>query len=150
SYAAGTGVTTLSQLTLSGSTVNGNTAVSGGGILCVLCTLTTSNNNVIGNLSSNLDGAGLDMVGDASTASITRSTFTSNTGAAQGGAISVPDGAGAVTIDRTRILGNGATSGSGIYNDAATVTATNNWWGCNNAPGMTTASGCTTAVDTVA
>jgi len=63
--------------------------------------------------------------------------------------LALPTGTGSATITRARILSNGASLNSGIFTNAASVTATNNWWGCNFGPGATGA-GCTAAADDVA
>jgi predicted outer membrane repeat protein len=87
------------------------------------------------------------------TTTISGSTFTGNSAlddasdsGAQGGAIHAD---GDMTISNSRIVGNSSADGlgSGLYasNVAGfTVTATDNWWGCNGGPG---ASGCDTADD---
>ena len=148
SFNAATGATTPAVLTLSNTTVSGNTGSNGGGVVCVLCQLLVSNTTFTGNTSSSGDGAGVTVYGNASTATINGGTFTGNTGAARGGAFAMPVGTGTIGITRARILSNGASTASGIFDNAASVTATNNWWGCNFGPGAGGA-GCTTAADAV-
>src|SRR5207247_3265439 len=46
------------------------------------------------------------------------------------------------------ILSNSATPASGIFDNVGTVTATNNWWGCNFGPGAGGA-GCVGTPNTV-
>ena len=130
--------------TVSSSTFSNNTAgTSGGGIFY-------SNNPSGGNLSvtnstftndqaTSQGGGGIfSAPGDGNSASVTGSTFTGNNGGPQGGAVS---GALGLTIAFSRITGNTATSGSGVFEaggDTADVfTGTNNWWGCNGGPGTT-------------
>jgi hypothetical protein len=108
-------------------------------------------------------GGALNLFGENPTITITDSTFTNNTtlSTSQGGAIYYrPTTSGSLTIDKStlsgnssgfggsiyaesfpvtisnsRIVGNTATySGSGIYVWTATVTSTNNWWGCSTGP----------------
>lgn len=82
---------------------------------------------------------------------ITTSNFTNNNAMQYGGAISVvgsSSGNDVVTVQYSRFHGNTATSGGGgiaagyIGGSYSTVTATNNWWGCN---GAGTGTGCDTA-----
>jgi len=63
---------------------------------------------------------------------------------AGGGAVAVGNAAGTVRVEYSRLVGNTAGSGSGLHKDNydGTVTAVNNWWGCNAGPG---GSGCDTA-----
>src|SRR5262245_1420058 len=101
SYAAATGIPTFTHLTLTNSQVLNNTGSNGGGIACVLCTLTLNGSTLDANSASATDGGGVMMVGTASSLAISQSTVTSNTSASKGGGISVPFGAGTVTIDRS-------------------------------------------------
>jgi predicted outer membrane repeat protein len=78
--------------------------------------------------------------------SITGSTFANNTAAqagssgGQGGAIMF--GAGNLTLNFNRIVGNHAAGGgTGIYGGGGAADATKNWWGCNAGPGS---AGCDT------
>ena len=61
------------------------------------------------------------------------------------GGIAAGNLGGTTTIVSSRIVGNTASSGSGMHKDLnnGTVTAINNWWGCNAGPGGT---GCDTAI----
>ena len=135
--------TTLARLTLSNSTVSGNTGLNGGGIVCVLCALTVSNSTINGNVADGTDGGGIDMVGNGSTLSILSSNLHSNAVGAggRGGALSVPFGNGLATLSRSRIVSNTATTGAAISGTGAVITATNNWWGCSFGPG-TGGTGC--------
>src|SRR5262245_12962398 len=142
SYDAGTGLATLSGLTLANnSRVVNNTGSNGGGIACVLCTLTITGSTVGANTAAASDGGGVMVVGDKSSFSIVSSDVTGNGSAVEGGGISVPFCTSTSTIDRSRIAANTAPAGSAIYNAIAAITATNNWWGCNSGPGAQ-GSGC--------
>jgi CSLREA domain-containing protein len=141
SYNAGTGAIALAVLTLNNTTVKGNTGSNGGGIICVLCGLITSNATISGNVSASGDGGGLTVVGNGSAASISGSSLTGNSGALRGGAIAMPDGAATVAMTRSRILSNSGTIGGAIFNNLGTVNAVNDWWGCNYGPG-TAGAGC--------
>ena len=122
---------------------------SGGNMTVTNCTFT-------GNISQNGGGGAIySVMGEGDTTTISGSTFTGNSalddasdGGAQGGAIHAD---GDMTVSNSRITGNtdgdGSSFGTGLYasNSAGfTVTATDNWWGCNGGPG---ASGCDTADD---
>ncbi len=82
--------------------------------------------------------------------SISGAVFSGNTAApagasgGQGGALMV--GAGNLTVQYSRIVGNQAAGGgSGIYHGGSgAVDATHNWWGCSGGPG---AIGCDTAAN---
>ena len=147
-----TGTATLASLSLNNSTVSNNTASNGGGIVCVLCALTIANSTIAGNTANLGDGGGIQLTGNSSTGSVTSSTMTLNTvsgGGARGGALSVPVGTSTSTLSRTRIVSNTGTTGSGVFNIFATITATNNWWGCNFGPGAGGA-GCASTPNSVA
>jgi hypothetical protein len=145
-FDASSGTVTPAVLTLSNTTVSGNSGANGGGLVCVLCQLFASNAAFTGNTSAAGDGAGIMLVGDASTAQITSSAFTGNVGAARGGGLATSAGTPVVTVTRTRFASNGAPLGGGLFNNAASVTATNNWWGCNFGPGAG-GTGCTGTAD---
>ncbi|PYR71972.1 MAG: hypothetical protein DMF86_24845 [Acidobacteria bacterium] len=140
SFDAALGVAKLASLTLADSRVLSNTGSNGGGIVCVLCTLTSTGSTIAANTASASDGGGVMMVGDASSLSIVRSAVAGNSSAVEGGGVSVPFGASTAILDRSRIAANTAPSGSAIYSAVSTVTATKNWWGCNSGPGS--GSGC--------
>jgi CSLREA domain-containing protein len=151
SFAEGTGIATLSSLTLNNSTVSNNTGSNGGGIVCVLCALTISNSTISGNLADAGDGGGIDMVGNASILSMTSSALVNNTvsgGAIRGGGLSVPFGTGASTLTRNRIVSNTGTTGSALFTNLGAMAATNNWWGCNLGPGAG-GSGCVGTTNSV-
>ena len=70
---------------------------------------------------------------------ITKSTFTGNSAAANGGAIFFNDSAtqaavATLTMSYNRIAGNTAAAGSGLFHASGTATAERNWWGCNSGP----------------
>ncbi|MEO6238458.1 MAG: FG-GAP-like repeat-containing protein [Vicinamibacterales bacterium] len=138
SFNEATGIATPAGLTLSNTIVSGNTGAIGGGILCVLCTLTPTAATISGNVASGGDGGGIAMTGNSSTLSLLGGTISFNTvsgGGARGGALSVPAGASMSTLRLARIVSNSGTTGSAIYNNVATVNAPNDWWGCNFGPG---------------
>lgn len=153
------------SVTINTSTISNNSASSsGGGIANVPLggsqPFSMSNSIVTGN-TSNGNGAGSRAEGggfynnslNSGTVTVTESTFTGNTAVVApaggthigGGGLAFGGNNAAATLSFSRIFGNTATSGSGARkdNNAGTVTATNNWWGCSGGPGTT---GCDTAV----
>lgn len=148
-FDAATGTAMPAVLTLNNTTVSNNSGSNGGGLVCVLCQLQASNSAFSGNTSMAGDGAGIMLVGDASTAQITSSAFSGNGGATRGGGLATSAGTAIVGVTRTRFASNGAPTGGGIFNNVASVTATNNWWGCNFGPGNGGA-GCAGAADNAA
>jgi CSLREA domain-containing protein len=151
SFDGPTATATLAHLTLNGTTVSGNTAANGGGILCVLCALSISNSAISSNTADGGDGGGIDVVGDSSTLLMTNSTLAGNTvtgGSARGGGLSVPFGTSVSTLSLNRIANNTATVGSAVFNNIGTINGDNNWWGCNYGPG-TGGAGCSATPNTV-
>ena len=151
SFNAATGTATLASLTLNTVMVSNNIASNGGGILCVLCTLTASSTNITGNTANGAHGGGIQLTGNSSTASVIGSSITLNAvPAGSGGGMSVPAGTSASTISRSRIASNTSPGGgSGLFSTLATIDAANNWWGCNGGPGAVTA-GCAGLTNSVA
>lgn len=99
------------------------------------------NNHVTGSPGATFGGA---IYLNAGTLAIDHATFFGNSAdgqGAQGGGLYIDSGT--LNLKFSRFSQNVATNGgSGIYNhgsNAATTTATNNWWGCNDGP---TVSGC--------
>jgi hypothetical protein len=112
----GGGIQNNGTLTLSDSTVTGNTVGStsvsneGGGIANPGATaMTLIDDTVVGNSSSQY-GGGVDI--DAGTASITNTTITGNSGPQDGGGVDI-DTHGAVAFVNDTITGNSAASGNG-------------------------------------
>ncbi|MFD7320764.1 hypothetical protein ACFV9D_06680 [Streptomyces sp. NPDC059875] len=122
SLTPGRGIDNSGTLTLSRSTVSGNDAVFGGGILNNAgATLTLNRSTVSGNHGS--FGAGIHNTGG--TATLNRATVSGNTAESQGGGIN--NDSGTVALNRSTVTGNEANNfdtgdaGGGIYN-RATVT----------------------------
>src|SRR5262249_35277286 len=65
-----------------------------------------------------------------------KSTITSNTATGNGGGVQVDTSSNGnnFSIIYSRIAGNSATAGKGLNNVSGSVTATDNWWGCNLGP----------------
>jgi CSLREA domain-containing protein len=146
-----TGLSSLASLTLNNTTVSSNTGSIGGGIVCVLCTLTTTNATITGNAATSGDGGGITVTGNASTAAMFGGAIIVNTvsgGSARGGALSIPAGTSTVTVTRARIVSNTGTTGSAVFNNAAIFNGVNTWWGCNFGPGAG-GTGCAATANSV-
>src|SRR4051812_17037918 len=124
---------TVASLAVVGSVIDSNAGRSGGGVVCVLCTLSFSNTAVTLN-TADADGGGIDVLGNASTSAATSSRIAGNIAGVRGGGVATPYGTSVDTWTRSSIQGNQSVTGSGVFNNVATVTATNNWWGCNYGP----------------
>jgi LPXTG-site transpeptidase (sortase) family protein len=142
--------TTVGHLSISGSTFTNNIAAGIGGALATDShgagsTISIQNSIFTGNTATNSFGGALDLDGtDINTTpfSLTHLTITGNTAGISGGGIYV--GHSNVTMSKSLIVGNSASTGKGIHKsvDAAVATVTNNWWGCSTGPG---AAPCDTA-----
>ncbi|MDT7650665.1 MAG: large repetitive protein, partial [Pseudonocardiales bacterium] len=154
---AGTGITAGEALTVTNTTFSSNsatnsngTSVTNGGALdirglpstqAVITGSRFTDNSVVATTGGAV-GAAIRHEGGALT--VTGSTFTGN--AVSGGTLIPAGGAievttGTANLHFNRFLGNTATSGSAIHvgSGAGSVDATENWFGCNAAPGV---SGC--------
>jgi CSLREA domain-containing protein len=137
---------------VSGTTISGNTAASrGGGVSnsnLLASSLAINNDSALINnvsqgtaASTESRGGGIFILSGVvtNTTTLTEVTITGNqasTGTFQGGG-GIAAIVGTVNATFNRIAGNtaGTGGGSGIHNAGATVSATNNWWGCNAGPG---------------
>jgi CSLREA domain-containing protein len=121
------------------STISGNQAAFSGGGIYTNAGLTVDQGTVISNNTAGGDGGGLwsNVVSLPATQSVSLQyvTITGNTASGKGGGIEVDAGTVAegnnLSISYSRIAGNTASSGRNLNNIAASVTATNNWWGTN-------------------
>jgi predicted outer membrane repeat protein len=113
--------------------ISGNQAAGDGGGIYAGGGININALTVISNNTAGADGGGLWYNGYDETTTITKCTFTGNTATGNGGAIEVDTSntGNDLTLGFSRLAGNGASSGSNLYNAAGTVTATNNWWGTN-------------------
>jgi CSLREA domain-containing protein len=148
SFDPANGGMTIASLTAYSSVINNNLAGYGAGILCVLCSLSLNDTLLNINVADH-DGAGIDVLGDRSTTSGISSLLVSNLAYGRGGGIAAPFGASTNTWTRSSFAANQAVTGPAIFNSAASVSALNNWWGCNYGPGATGA-GCVSAANGVA
>ncbi len=115
---AGGGIYNLGTLTINNSTISGNTTIGGGGIYN-LGTLTISGSTISGNTASGFGGG----IFNRGTLTINNSTFSDNmAGSGLGGGIS---NTGTLTISGSTISGNSAGgNGGGIDNSAISGSAT--------------------------
>ena len=99
------------------------------------------------------EGGGLDIsILGAGTTTLKDVTITNNHANGESGNPSDPgtgggifNNLGTLNVSLSRITGNTAPTGSGLFRAAGTVTAENNWWGCDGFPG---AAGCDTVSGT--
>ena len=146
-YGFGGGICNAGNLTVSGSTLSGNSASTYGGGIYNAGNLTVSGSTLSGN-SATYGGGIANSTGDRSylgIATVTNSTLFNNSAILNGGGIfnfgtltvssstlsanSAPDGggiwnAGNLTVSSNTLSGNSATSGGGIDNNGGTVTVT--------------------------
>ncbi len=115
----GGGLYNMGTVTLTNSTLSGNSAVSGGGIAMTASgTLTLSNSTISGN--SALDGGGIASYG--AVLSITRSMLSNNSATNGAGIL---NSGGLLALTQSTLLHNSATSGGGGIFNTGTVTLTN-------------------------
>ena len=128
----GGAVVNVGTLTVTDSSFISNTAGHDGAALNNLNTLTVINCNFLNNSASHVAGGIMNWHG---TLNVTGSSFTGNTATTEGSAIS---NYGPANINFNRIVGNGNYQ---LYNsNSAVVNATNNWWGQNNGPVVSSTS----------
>jgi hypothetical protein len=116
----GGGIYNAGSLTIINSTVSGNTTINGGGIYNS-GTLTVTNSTVSGNAAGALGGG---IFNDA-TLTVSNSTVSGNSADYYGGGID-NNGLSTLTVSNSTFSGNStAGSGGGIYNSAGTLTLAN-------------------------
>ncbi|PZR73398.1 MAG: hypothetical protein DLM73_10815 [Chthoniobacterales bacterium] len=129
------GILNNGTVTITKSTISGNSADSGGGIRNN-GTLTITKSAISGNSATTSSGGGIINGG---TASIVNSTiFGNNSGSSAGG---IFNDRGTITITNSTISGNSATIGGGIVNDSGTVTITNSTISGNSAANVIAGAG---------
>ncbi len=152
-----------STLNVSDSTINDNTSNRAGGGIEVNATMTNtvtaelSNATLDGNMTGAAPGNGgaLHITGPA-TVSVSNSTVSNNTAAAQGGGL-WNSAVGVLNVSRSTISDNSVTGtdamqgGGGLYNDGGQLTASNSTVWRNRAAvgsGVLNAAGSTTLINT--
>ena len=109
-------------VTLSGMTITGGSATTGGGIRNVNGTLTVTDSTISGNAATmtglgQQGGGGIQVsstVGNSATLTVTNTTISGNSAGASGGGIWSSAG-NTLTVTNSTISGNSAPSGGGIY-----------------------------------
>ena len=130
-----------------GGTIANNQAPSDGGGIYTTDALTIDQGTVFSVNSSGRYGGGL-LNNATGTTTLINVTFLNNSATSAGGGIRNDSNASAVlNVSFSRIVGNTAPIGSGVSRLAGTLTADDNWWGCNYGPG-TTGTGCPVAPNT--
>ena len=114
----GGGIANRGTLTVTDSTISGNTAIGGGGIYNG-GTMTVTDSTISGNTATSAYGGGIY---NGYTMTVAYSTISANTASTYGGGIA--NFGGTMTVADSTISGNTATSGSGggIYNNSGTMT----------------------------
>ena len=124
----GGGIFNTGTLTVTNSTVSGNTGARSGFGIVNTGTLTVTNSTVSGNTGP-VFGYGIENTG---TLTVTNSTVSGNTGAESGFGI---HNTGTLTVTNSTVSGNtGANSGNGIVNLMGTLTVTNGTVSGNTGP----------------
>jgi CSLREA domain-containing protein len=125
----GGGIASEGTLTLTGSTISGNSASGDGGGILGGGTMTITNSTFSGNSASKL-GGGISSLGFSTVMTITNSTFSGNSTSQLGGGIA---NGGTMTIINSTFSGNSTSSaGGGIWNNG-TMTVTNSTISGNSA-----------------
>ena len=128
-------------INVSGSTFSGNTASSassGGGALDLYdfnvsaSVYNVSSSSFSSNSATNRSGGAI-IVKSGGPLTVTTSSFANNSAFSSGGAI-FSNGTTA-TVSYSRLVGNTAPTGSGIFRSSGLFTADNDWWGINTGPG---------------
>jgi CSLREA domain-containing protein len=125
------------QSAIHNSTFSSNQATKdGGGILTLQGILVDQGSVITGNTAGG-NGGGLWSNTINETTTVSQSTITSNTATGNGGGVEVDTSTNGnnLSMSYSRIVGNHAASGNGLNNVSGSVTATENWWGCNAGPG---------------
>jgi uncharacterized repeat protein (TIGR01451 family)/CSLREA domain-containing protein len=142
------------------STISNNTSESRGGGIKLESTPGPLNatidqrTRITGNTSSGTgagisEGGGVDISTNGGTTTLKDVTITNNhadnpaNSGGKGGGIFL--NLGTLNVSLSRIAGNTAPMGGGLFVAAGTVTAVNNWWGCDDFPNAT---GCDTVSGT--
>jgi len=125
--ANGGGIFSTGTLTVSNSTLSGNTAGQYGGGIFSEGTLTVSGSTLSGNKTPNSIGGGI-YIGNG-TATMSNSTLSGNSAVLGGGILN----SGTLTVSNSTLSGNSASAGGGIYNYGGTLTVSNSTLSGNSA-----------------
>jgi CSLREA domain-containing protein len=126
----GGGIYNAGILTLTNSTISGNTAIEAGGVYNNIGPLTITNSTFSGNSSTGGGSSGGGAVENNGTSSVTNSTFSGNSAVGWGGGIY---NNGTLTVSNNTFSGNSAMNGGGIAHLFGTLTVTNSTFSGNSA-----------------
>ncbi len=131
------GPTVGPQTVIQSSTISNNTAGSQGGGIFTTAGIQVTSDVISGNHAGST-GAGLFSNPLNETTQVSGTNITQNVAGGDGGGVQVDNSNGNVfKMSFSRIVGNTGVHGSGVNNISGAVTATDNWWGCNQGPGNT-------------
>ncbi len=143
-FALGGAINNIGVLTVSSSTFSGNRAESGGALFINTASAQSATisgsaftgNQAVATAGGVADNGGAIAINTDGAVTITGSTFTGNSAAVNGGAIYFNDSppGGTLALSYSRIAGNTAAAGSGLYRSTGAATGERNWWGCNGGP----------------
>lgn len=131
--------TAAGSVQIDGGTINKNTAGASGtgngaGIWSQQPLILDQSLLLQDNIGGNAGGALWADITNGAVA-VSTATFTGNGAGGVGGGIHVEgSGTNPFNLSFSRLFGNNAPTGSGLDTTAGTVTATDNWWGCNEGP----------------
>jgi len=130
------GSQTVIQGSTIGSAISGNIAGADGGGIYTTAGVQLVSDTLSGNHAGGA-GGGLFSNTIMETTQVVGTNITLNVAGQDGGGVEVDNSSDGNSLNVTfsRIVGNTATAGNGLNNIAGTVTATDNWWGCNQGPG---------------
>jgi hypothetical protein len=128
----GGGILNFGTLTVSDSTLSGNSAGGGGGGIFNVGTLMVSGSTLSGNSAFQGGGIFNAAVGvETGTVTVSGSTLSDNSATSEGGGIF---NEGTATLTSSTLSGNSATQGGGIFNNSGTLTVNSSTISGNNSP----------------
>ena len=110
-YSSGPFGSSLHQLTITGSTITGNTAAQGGGVFTRYGTATVESTTISGNTATDRSG-GVSLFGGFGGLSIDQSTITGNTATNSGAGVDKRSYSGTLAINNTILSGNALAGGA--------------------------------------
>jgi hypothetical protein len=139
-YGEGGGISVDGKLTVNGSTLSGNTAAEGGGIVLDDGTVNLMDTEILDNEATY--GGGVFVVAGASgTLSIAGSTLSGNSGSEDGGGIAIFESGSTVTVTDSTLTANSAFDGAGIANFGQLAVANSTFGGTTSGEGNIASSG---------
>lgn len=129
------GPTIGQQTVIQNSTISQNSAGSQGGGIYTTAGVQVTSDVISGNHATST-GGGLFSNTITETTQVAGTNITGNSAGGDGGGIEVDNSTNGnnLTMTFNRVVGNTAVAGNGLNNISGTVTATDNWWGCNQGP----------------